>query len=63
MHDTIVTPAVLPQRQTAVAPYPVESEDHVSLAMAPISSLFGPLVPRNAHRQPARTRKTYRAVA
>ncbi|WP_403020499.1 hypothetical protein [Salinibacterium sp. GXW1014] len=63
MYDTIVAPAVLPQREAPTAPYPVESEDHVSLAMAPISSLFGPLVPRNAHRRPARARRTYRAVA
>lgn len=63
MYDTIVAPAVLPQRQATIAPYPVESEEHISLAMAPISSLFGSLVPPNAHRRPARTRSTYRAVA
>lgn len=63
MYDTLVPRAVLSQHQSTIAPNPLTSEDHVGLAIAPISSLFGSLVPANAHRRPARARSTFRAVA
>lgn len=51
------------QDSSVVAPVPVESEDHVGLALAPIASIFGSLIPANARRGPARARSTFRAVA
>ncbi|MCW4386511.1 hypothetical protein OH146_12075 [Salinibacterium sp. SYSU T00001] len=47
----------------AFAPAPVESEDHLGLSLAPVSSLFVSLIPANSHRRPARARSTFRAVA
>lgn len=59
-------PATLPAsagHDSAHAPAPVVSEDHLGVDMTAVSPLFLSLIPANAHRRPHRARATYRSVA